>query len=435
MDSSPIGSFILIFTLILVNSFFASAEMAVVSLNKSKINMLADKGDKKAILLLNLIKEPSGFLATIQVAITLSGFFASASAATSISSKLQVVLDSFSIPYSQEISLVLITVFISYLTLVLGELLPKRIALQNAEKVAMFVVKPVIFISKITKPFVWFLSNSTNIILKLFRVETEGIEEKVSREEIKSLLETGEAHGAINETEKEMIDGIIEFDDTLAKEIMTPRTECFTLDINEDINYIIQSVIEENYSRIPIYNGDIDNIIGILYMKDLFRDAIKKGVDNIDLNELLHEPCLIPETNNIDDVFKILKSTQNYMAILIDEYGGFSGIATIEDLVEEVMGEIDDEYDETSFILEKIDKNKYVVNALITIDDLNEKLDTSLSSESSDTIGGLVLETFGRIPKKDEEICLLNDNIIFKVLELDDNRIDKVLIIVNNKEI
>ena len=426
MDSSPTGSIILIFILILVNAFFASAEMAVVSINKSKVSILAEQGNNKASLLLNLIKEPSSFLATIQVAITLSGFFASASAATSISSRLAIMLKKLNIPYSEDISLVIITILISYLTLVLGELLPKRIALQKSEQVAMFAVKPITFISKIVRPFVWLLSKSTNFFLKIFGMETEGIEEKVSREEIKSLIETGEEHGAINEKEKEMIDGIIEFDDTLAKEIMTPRTEVFAVDINDNLKDKINKIIDENYSRIPVYKGDIDNIVGVLYMKDLFREIIINGLENVSIGSIMREACLIPETNNIDEVFKLLKDSKNYIAILIDEYGGFSGVVTIEDLVEEVMGEIEDEYDEEDLTIEKLDENTYIVNALVTISDLNEKLDISLNSESSDTIGGLILENLSRIPKENDEVIIDNTNIKFMVLDLDDNRIDKV---------
>ena len=229
MDGSSGSSIILIFVLVMVNAFFASAEMAIVSINKTKIGFLADEGNKKAQLLLKLINEPSNFLATIQVGITFAGFFASASAATSISSSFAEVLDKWNIPYSEDIALVLITILISYITLVLGELLPKRIALQNAERVAMISVKPIVFLSKLARPFVWFLSLSTNILLKLFGVNTSGIEEKVSREEIKSLINLGEEQGAINETERDMIEGIIKFDDVLAKEIMTPRTETFCI--------------------------------------------------------------------------------------------------------------------------------------------------------------------------------------------------------------
>ena len=195
MEGSPGSSFILILILVVINAFFASAEMAIVSLNKTKINILAEEGNKKAKLLKNVLKDPNKFLSTIQVGITFAGFFASASAATSISAVVAKFLERYNVPYTESIALVLTTLAISYLTLVLGELVPKRIALQSSEKLAMAFIKPIILISKVTKPFVWFLSFSTNIILKIFRVNTEGIEEQISREEIRSLIEIGEENG------------------------------------------------------------------------------------------------------------------------------------------------------------------------------------------------------------------------------------------------
>ncbi|MEG2353930.1 MAG: hemolysin family protein [Clostridium sp.] len=426
MESSPSGSFILIFALVLVNAFFASAEMAIISLNKTRINLLAQDGNKKALLLQRLIKDPANFLATIQVGITFAGFFASASAATSISGSFSVVLSRLNLPYSNMVSLIAITVLISYITLVLGELLPKRIALQHAEDIAMFSVKPIIFISKLTKPFIWFLSSSTNILMRLLGMKTEGIEEKVSREEIKSLIEIGEAQGAINKTERSMIDGIIEFDDKLAKEVMTPRTETFLLEVNCSLKDNIHRILDESFSRIPVYEDDIDNVVGVLYIKDLFASIVSLGVENIKISDIMRPPYFVPETKNIDDLFKELQLTQNYLAILIDEYGGFSGIVTIEDLIEEVMGEIPDEFDDEEPEIQKIDDKNYVVSGLLTIDDLNDNLDLNLNSDSADTIGGLFIELLGTIPKEDEHHEVELDSIILKVLKLDEKRVERI---------
>lgn len=428
MDGSSGSSIILIFVLVMVNAFFASAEMAIVSINKTKIGFLADEGNKKAQLLLKLINEPSNFLATIQVGITFAGFFASASAATSISSSFAEVLDKWNIPYSEDIALVLITILISYITLVLGELLPKRIALQNAERVAMISVKPIVFLSKLARPFVWFLSLSTNILLKLFGVNTSGIEEKVSREEIKSLINLGEEQGAINETERDMIEGIIKFDDVLAKEIMTPRTETFCIELNSNIESNIDNILYQNYSRIPVYEEDIDNIVGILYMKDLFSYIIKKGIKNISIKDIMRKPYLVPETKKIDKLLRELQNSKNYIAILIDEYGGFSGVVTLEDLVEEVVGEIVDEYDDDFNGIKKIDDKTYILNGLLSISDVNKYLDLEMESESDfiDTIGGLVLEKLGDLPKNGEVSEITLDTLKLKVLALDDKRIDKI---------
>lgn len=426
MDGSSSGSFMLIFILVMVNAFFASAEMAIVSLNKTKVALLAENGNKKAIQLLALLKEPSNFLATIQVGITFAGFFASASAATSISSGLAKFLASYNIPYSSNIAVLLITILISYITLVLGELVPKRIALQNAESVAMFSVKPIIFISKFAKPFVWFLSSSTNLLLKILGVKTQGLEEKVSREEIQSLIELGEEQGALNETERNMIDGIIQFDDILAKEVMTPRTETFCLDVSTNIKENIDTILEENYSRIPIYDNDIDNIVGILYMKDIFSSVVNKGIENISISSIMRKPYMVPETKNINDLLKELQSTKNHMAILIDEYGGFSGIVTLEDLIEEVIGEISDEYDDNSSRIKKVDDKTYIVDGLLTIAEVNKYLDLDLQSDVIDTIGGLILENLGTLPINGVSHEITVDSINLKILSLDDKRIDKI---------
>ena len=432
MEGSPGSSFILILGLVVVNAFFASAEMAIVSLNKTKINILAEEGNKKAKLLKGVMKDPNKFLSTIQVGITFAGFFASASAATSISSVFANLLEGINIPYAESIAFILTTVAISYLTLVLGELVPKRIALQSSEKLAMAFIKPIILISKVTKPFVWFLSFSTNVILKILRVNTEGIEEQISREEIRSLIEIGEENGAINQSEREMIDGIIEFDDTTAKKIMTPRTETFLLNVNDSIRDCIKEILDENFSRIPVYEDDIDNIVGILHMKDLFASIVEKGIDNVQIRDLLIEPSFFIETKNIDDIFKELKEKKSYMAVLIDEYGGFSGIVTMEDIIEEVMGEILDEYDE-NLDVEKIDDNNYIVSGLITLADINDHLDIELESEVADTIAGLFIEKLGEIPTSTKNCEVNFNNIKLKLIKLDDKRLDRIQIVIDNR--
>ena len=428
MDDSSGSSIILIFILVLVNAFFASAEMAIVSINKTKLNLLAEDNNKKAKLLLTLLKDTSCFLATIQVGITFAGFFASASAATTVSKGFGKFLINLGIPYANDIALVLTTLVISYITLVLGELVPKKIALQNAESVAMFSVKPIIFISKITKPFVWFLSISTNSILNLFRINKELTEEKLSREEIKNLVELGEEQGAINETEKTMIDGIIKFDNILAREIMTPRTETFCMEANSNIKENINLILEENYSRIPIYENEIDNIVGVIYMKDIFSEIIKQGIENISIKDIMRTPYTVPETKSIDILLKELQGSKNHIAILLDEYGGFSGIVTLEDLLEEVVGDIQDEYDENIDCIEKIDANTYIATGLVSILNLNKHLNLNFKSDSIDTIGGLIIENINTIPNKyiNKEITI--DSVKFKILSVVGKRINKVQI-------
>ncbi|WP_252234738.1 hemolysin family protein [Clostridium sp. ZS1] len=423
---------ILIVILTLVNAFFASAEMAIVSLNKNKIKLLAEEGNKKAITLLKLMEEPTKFLSTIQVGITLAGFFNSASAATGISQDLARYLSGLNVPYSNKIALIIVTVIISYITLVFGELFPKRIALKKSEAIAMFSVRPILYVSKITAPFIKLLSASTNILVSLAGLDKEGLDEKVSKEEIKSLVEVGQEHGVINETEKEMINSIFEFDDKLADEVMTPRTEVYLINIDKPLEEYLDELLEEKYSRVPVYEEDIDNIIGILYMKDFILEARKHEFENVNIREILHSPYFVPETKNIDDLFNELKSYKKHMAILIDEYGGFSGIVTIEDLVEEVMGNIDDEYDEEECFIQKIDSNTFIVNGLMPIDDLNDYLHIQLVSHECDTISGFLINIMGKIPNNIEEKVIEYENIIFKIESIKEKRIEKIKICIQN---
>lgn len=426
----------LIFILVLLNAFFAATEMAVISLNKTKINYMANEGNKKAKLLVKLLEEPSKFLATIQVGITLAGFLASASAAVSISQYLTEVIKEIGIPYISgavdEISLVLVTLILSYISLVLGELVPKRIALQNAEGIAMFAVRPIGFISKIALPFVKILTASTNFFARIFNLKAEGMDEEVTEEEIRMMIDVGEENGVLNETEKEMIDGIFEFDNTLAKEIMTPRTNVFGININTPIEELIDEVLEQQYSRIPVYEEETDNIIGILFMKDLFCELTRKKPKEIDIRSLLRPAYFVPETKNTDILFRELQKSKNHIAILIDEYGGFSGIVTIEDLIEEVMGNIFDEYDEdyeSSEYIQKLDNNTYIVNGMVSIDEINERLEIELPSEHYDTVGGFVIDLLGSIPKEDEEHVAEYENLVFKVEKVNEKRIELLKII------
>ena len=431
MDPEPmnlVSQFILILLLTLLNAFFASAEMAIVSVNRNRIKMLADDGDKKASLLADLLEEPNKFLSTIQVGITLAGFFSSASAATGISEVIGASLSQLGIPYAQSISLVVITLLLSYVTLVFGELVPKRIALQKSEQMAMLSVRPIVFVSKFAKPFVKLLSLSTNLLLRVIGMSDTDLEEKVSREEIKSLVDAGEEYGVINQIEKEMINSIFDFDDKLAKEVMTPRTEVYM--INSQLPLSIEELLEENYSRIPVYEGDIDNIIGVLYLKDFLHEAYQVGFENVKLKKLLHRPYFVPECKNIDQLFKELQKSKKHLAVLIDEYGGFSGIVTIEDLIEEVMGDINDEYDEDEPFIRKIDNDTYIVNGLISIKELNDKLQLNLDEETEDydTLGGFLINQIDYIPSETEECMVEYENLLFKVQCVKDKRIETVKI-------
>ena len=427
-EGSLLLQIVIIIILTGINAFFSSAEMAIVSLNKNKLKILIEDGNKKAILLDNLLKEPSKFLSTIQVGITLASFFASASAATGLSQFLSEALKPLKIPYSSQISMILITFILSYVTLVFGELIPKRIALRNSENIALSSVGVIVFISTIFSPFVKFLTFSTNLVLTILRMREDNIEEKVSKEELRSLVEVGKEHGVINETEQEMIENIIEFDEKIAREIMIPRTKVFLIDKNISIHELFENKEIEKYSRIPVYENEADNIIGILMAKDLMIEAYKKGFDNIKISDLVQEAYFVPETKNVNELFNEMQLEKKHITILIDEYGGFSGIVTLEDLIEEVMGNIDDEFDDEDLSIHQISKNKYLINGEVSLNDLNDNFHFELESKYYDTLSGILIENLGYIPEDNENIEPITINgIIFKPQRVRNKKIEKVV--------
>ena len=427
-EGSLLLQIVIIIILTGINAFFSSAEMAIVSLNKNKLKILIEDGNKKAILLDNLLKEPSKFLSTIQVGITLASFFASASAATGLSQFLSEALKPLKIPYSSQISMILITFILSYVTLVFGELIPKRIALRNSENIALSSVGVIVFISTIFSPFVKFLTFSTNLVLTILRMREDNIEEKVSKEELRSLVEVGKEHGVINETEQEMIENIIEFDEKIAREIMIPRTKVFLIDKNISIHELFENKEIEKYSRIPVYENEADNIIGILMVKDLMIEAYKKGFDNIKISDLVQEAYFVPETKNVNELFNEMQLEKKHITILIDEYGGFSGIVTLEDLIEEVMGNIDDEFDDEDLSIQQISKNKYLINGEVSLNDLNDNFHFELESKYYDTLSGILIENLGYIPEDNENIEPITINgVIFKPQRVRNKKIEKVV--------
>ena len=427
-EGSLLLQIVIIIILTGINAFFSSAEMAIVSLNKNKLKILIEDGNKKAILLDNLLQEPSKFLSTIQVGITLAGFFASASAATGLSQYLSSALQPLNIPYSSQISMILITFLLSYVTLVFGELIPKRIALRNSEKIALSSVGVVVFISRLFSPFVKFLTFSTNLVLTILKMKEDNIEEKVSKEELRSLVEVGKEHGVINEAEQEMIENIIEFDEKIAREIMIPRTKVFLIDKNISIHELFENKEIGKYSRIPVYENEADNIVGVLLTKDLMMEAYKKGFDNIKVADLLQEAYFVPETKNVNELFNEMQLEKKHITILIDEYGGFSGIVTLEDLIEEVMGNIADEFDDEDLSIRQLSRNKYLINGEVSLNDLNDNFNFELESKYYDTLSGILIENLGYIPEDNENIEPITINgVVFKPQRVKNKKIEKVI--------
>lgn len=440
MDDGGVGilpKIFLIVILTLINGFFSAAEMAIVSSNKNKIKTMEEEGNKGARILLKLTEDQTRFLSTIQVGITLAGFFSSASAATSISARFGSYLTSVGVPYGPLLSLIIVTVVLSYITLVFGELVPKRIALQNSEKVAIKSANAINIISQLALPFVKLLSISTTLVLKLIGMYSEDVEEKISEEELKSYIKVGQEQGVINVSGEEMIISILDFDDKLAYEIMTPRTSIYMIDYDEFDTSKIEEMLQTGYSRAPVYKDNTDNIVGTIYIKDLFIEYSRNNYKDVKIDKILKEPYFVPESKNIDLLLKELQATKNYVAILIDEYGGFSGMVTVEDIVEEIVGEIEDEYDQEEEGIIKVDANTFIVDGGMDIDDINDEIGTNLYSDNHETISGLTIELLGFIPDEDDtEHYSVNfsPEILLTELGTKDKRIQKIEIKVFEKD-
>jgi len=421
------SALVLLVALIIINGFFAAAEMALVSANRTKIQVLEASGNKKATRLLALLEEPTKFLSVIQVAITLAGFLASASAALVMAEDVGQWLSAWGIPYATQVAVVIVTLILSYVMLVLGELYPKRVALNHPEKIALWCLHPILGIAILGKPFVWFISKSVDFMLFITGQRRGANPEEFSEDEVMSMLEVGQSSGELKEEGKRMINAIFAFDDKLAYEIMTPRTDVFSIDIDEDLNNYLDELVEMRYSRIPVYQEDTDNIIGILYIKDLMQQALFCDLESVDVKALLRDPFFVPETKNIDSLLVDLKSSKNHMAILIDEYGGFSGIVTMEDIIEEIVGEIEDEYDLPGKGVEVLGEGIFLVDGSVDLDDLNEQIGTQLYSEDCETLGGYLLTQLGEIPEDDTRgIEVESEDLRMTIVAIKDRRIEKV---------
>ena len=426
---------VLLFALILVNAFFAMSEMAIVTLNDSKMEKMADEGHKKAKKVLRLTEDSSRFLSTIQVGVTLAGFLTSAVAATSFSSILTAWLtDVFSITDRSVIgliaslSLILITIIISYFSLVLGELLPKRIAMHNPESISFRVVGILLFFKAIMRPIVALLSASTNGMLRLFGINPKDAPQAVTEEEIRMLVDVGEEKGVIEESQKEMINNIFEFDDIVAADVMTHRTDVVAIDINDSFTTVLKTVMEEGYSRIPVYDDDLDDIKGVLYVKDLLKfvgqDLPKRGVA-----KLMRKAYFVPESKKCGELFAEMTEKRIQLAIVSDEYGGFAGIVTIEDLLESIVGNMQDEYDDEEEEFEKLNDTTYTIDGVTDIDEVEEELGIKLPQGEYDTVAGMIMSILGRIPEENETPMVEVAGCEFTVESINERRIERVKIV------
>ena len=429
-----ISQLIILAILIFLNAFFAASEIAFISLNDAKIEKQAKEGNKKAIQIEKMLKSPSKFLATIQIGITLAGFLSSAFASDAFAEKLAPILYDVmpfvSLGIWKSVAIILITIILSFFTLVFGELVPKRLAMKNYEKISFATIGVIRAIAIVTSPFVRFLTFVTNAVSKLFGVG-ENEEESVTEEEIKMMVDQGEEKGTIKEEEKELINNVFEFNDITVSEIMRHRKDIFAVDINISNEELMEELSKEEYrySRIPVYDETIDEIKGILYVKDVLKNIGKK---TFRVKNVVKEAYFVSQNRLINEVFKELQKNKKQIAIIVDEYGGTAGLITMEDILEELVGDIYDEYDKEEKDFEKIDENTYLLSGSMPIYDVNKLLNAEIPEGDYDTISGFLQDKLGRIPAEEESPVIETERVTYKIQEYEDKRILKVKACKNN---
>ncbi|SHH74461.1 putative hemolysin [Sporobacter termitidis DSM 10068] len=437
-DSDPIlWQIILQLLLIALNAVFACAEIAVISMNDNKLAKLTAAGDKRAVRLSSLTAQPARFLATIQVGITLAGFLGSAFAADNFSGKLTEWLVSLGvrIPAAtlDTISVILITIILSYFTLVLGELVPKRIAMRKAEKLALGMSGLIFVISKIFAPVVWFLTVSTNGLLRLLGIDPRAEDEEVTEEEIRMMVDAGSEKGAIDPEEKDMIHNIFEFDDTTAAEIMTHRTEVSILWEDENDAQWEKTVTESRHSVYPICHDSADDIVGVLYAKDYLRlkDKTRQNV----MDHAVRPAYFVPESVKTDVLFRNMKKNRRHFAVVLDEYGGMSGIVTMNDLLEQLVGDLDDDIGavEPPALIERIDSSTWRIQGVTPLDMVSEQLGVMLPEQEYETFGGLVFGMLGTIPDDGSTPELEAYGLLVKITKIHDHRIESSVVCLPEK--
>lgn len=417
-SQSLLLQFVILLILTLFNAFFSASEMALVSLNRSKVEQKAEEGDKRYRRLLDVLENPNNFLSTIQVGITFISLLQGASLSASLGHVISGWLGNSAT--ARTAGSIIALIFLTYVSIVLGELYPKRIAMNLKDRLAIVSAPIIIFLGKIVSPFVWLLSASTNLLSRITPMTFDDADEKMTRDEIEYMLTNSEE--TLDAEEIEMLQGIFSLDEMMAREVMVPRTDAFMIDINNDAQSNIEGILSQNFSRVPVYDDDKDRVVGVLHTKRLLEAGFKTGFDTIDLRKILQEPLFVPETIFVDDLLKALRNTQNQMAILLDEYGGVAGLVTLEDLLEEIVGEIDDETDTAEQFVREIDENIYIVLGTMTLNEFNDYFETELESDDVDTIAGYYLTGVGSIPNqeekvayevdsKDKRITLINDKV------------------------
>ena len=436
---SIIFQIVLLFVLILVNAFFAMSEIAIISLNDNMVEKMAEEGNKKAKQIMKLTENPSNFLSTIQIGVTLAGFLTSASASTIFAEMLtDAVMAKFPtapVGIINGVSVVLITVIMSYFSLVLGELAPKRMAMQKPEAIAYKVVPVLLVVKKFTSPFVKILSLSTNAVVRLFGFDPNADEESVTEEEIRMMVDVGEEKGVIENLQKEMINNIFEFDDIDVSNIMTHRTDMVAVEDTDTLKDVVELSIEHGYSRIPVYHEDQDNIIGIVYIKDLLKYISSDNFPESDSpREYMRDAYYVPFSKSCGSLFDEMTEKRVQMAVVVDEYGGTAGIVTLEDLNEAIVGNIQDEYDNEEEEIVEESENIFTIDGTAYIEEVNELVGDIIPEGDYDTLGGFLISRLGFLPKNEDKNEIQYENLKFTILNVDERRIGKVRVEIEPRE-
>lgn len=431
MQADPLlWQFVLQIVLILCNAVFACAEIAVLSVNDARLSVLATGGDRRALRLCRMTSQPARFLATIQVAITLSGFLGSAFAADNFSERLVAFLIGAGLRIPEKtldtICVVLITMILSYFTLVFGELVPKRLAMKNAEKLALALSGLIAFISTLFKPIVSLLTASTNGILRLLRIDPNQEDDAVTEEEIRMLIDVGSQKGAIDVEEKQMLQNVFEFDDISAGELATHRTMVDMLRLEDDDAAWSRLIHETRHSYYPVCQGNTDNIIGILDAKDYFRLS-DRSRENV-LKNAVSEPCFIPESVKADALFADMKKRRNYFCVVLDEYGGVEGIVTMTDLIEEIVGDFADEDADGECIMEPVGDGMWRMSGSVPLDAITDALHIEFPDDGIETLGGLIFSTLTAVPQDGAQFSCTVAGLSVEVLRIENHRIEEALV-------
>ena len=426
--------FLIVFFIVL-NGIFAASEIALVSANRREIQEDADadgKKAKKAKRVLKLIENPTRFLSTIQIGITMFGFINGVIAADAFSNLISDQIANwtgFDTLIIIPVVTFIITLILTYFQVIFGELVPKRIAMKAPERVSYIFIGFLSVIAVIMKPFVILLTSSANLIIRLFGINPQDDDDTLSEEELILELNASESKGFIDSSENEMIQNIFEFDSTTVEEVMTHRTEVSAINVNSTRDELVKFVTNEKYTRFPVYEETLDKIVGTLHVKDLLKYlSDHEDKNEFDIQEILRDPLFVPQSKNTRALFREMKLTKTHIAIVIDEYGGTAGIITFEDLIEEILGNISDEYDEDEEEIQAISEDRYEIDGLIDLDDVEDLIHAGLPIEDYDTLSGFLLGQLGRFPEADESIVVVYGHYRFEVLSYEDKIIERVLV-------